>query len=455
MATEIHQLAKFVTDARFEMISNEAKDELKKRLLDSMGVAIRALSGEPVKYISQLFDAFGGNSLATFIGGGKSSPERVAFYNSALVRYLDFNDSYLAKGETGHPSDNIGSVMAATEYVNGNGKDFLTALAVAYQVQCRLSDVAPVRAKGFDHTVQGSYAAAAGVSKALNLDMKKAANAMAIAGTAYNALRVTRTGYLSHWKGLAYPSVGFTSTHAAFLAKYGITGPEEVFEGNKGFKHSIAGDFEIDWTSENLEIVTKTIIKKFNAEIHSQSTLEGMIELKTEHNIHPSKVEKIEIETFDVAYHIIGGGEEGSKINIRKKEEADHSLQYMTAAALIDGRVMPEQYNQLRIENADVQDLLKKISVKENKRYSNAFPNHIYSHITVFMHDGQVLKKEKSDYEGFVTRPASWEIIEKKFSDLSKKVINDHQKEQIIEVVKNLEGYNITDLTELLGAIKH
>jgi 2-methylcitrate dehydratase len=253
MATEIHQLAKFVTDARFEMISNEAKDELKKRLLDSMGVAIRALSGEPVKYISQLFDAFGGNSLATFIGGGKSSPERVAFYNSALVRYLDFNDSYLAKGETGHPSDNIGSVMAATEYVNGNGKDFLTALAVAYQVQCRLSDVAPVRAKGFDHTVQGSYAAAAGVSKALNLDTKKAANAMAIAGTAYNALRVTRTGYLSHWKGLAYPSVGFTSTHAAFLAKYGITGPEEVFEGNKGFKHSIAGDFEIDWTSENLE----------------------------------------------------------------------------------------------------------------------------------------------------------------------------------------------------------
>jgi phosphosulfolactate synthase (CoM biosynthesis protein A) len=95
--------------------------------------------------------------------------DRAALFNGALVRYLDDNDSYLAKGETCHPSDNLAAVLAAAEYADASGRDLLTALAVAYQVQCRLSDEAPVRARGFDHTTQGSYAAAAGVARAHGL----------------------------------------------------------------------------------------------------------------------------------------------------------------------------------------------------------------------------------------------------------------------------------------------
>ena len=106
----------------------------------------------------------------TLIGGGFTDIDRAALYNSALIRYLDFNDSYLAKGETCHPSDNLGAILAAGEYIGATGRDLMTALAVAYQVQCRLCDVAPVRARGFDHTVQGAYAVAAGVSRILELD---------------------------------------------------------------------------------------------------------------------------------------------------------------------------------------------------------------------------------------------------------------------------------------------
>jgi len=127
------------------------------------------------------------------IGGGRTAPDRAAFYNAALARYLDFNDSFLASGETCHPSDNFGSILAAAEYAGQRGRELLTALAVAYQVQCWLSEVAPVRAKGFDHTTQVAYAVAAGVSKALGLNQEQTANAIAIAGTAFNALRVTRT----------------------------------------------------------------------------------------------------------------------------------------------------------------------------------------------------------------------------------------------------------------------
>ena len=451
--TEVQKLAKFVSSRSYNDLSKDAIRELKIRLLDSLGCAIGALKGEPIKLLKEQLDDFGGKPLASLIGGGKTAPDRAAFYNSALVRYLDFNDSYLAKNETCHPSDNIGSILSAAQYADKDGKDFLTALAIAYQVQCRLSDVAPVRDKGFDHTVQGAYGTAAGVAYALGLNAEKTANAIAIAATAYNALRVTRTGNLSNWKGLAFPSTGWTSTHSAFLAMRGITGPEEIFEGNKGFKESIAGDFEIDWQKEDLEKVTQTIIKRFNAEIHSQATLEGIEDLMLLYQFDPKNIESIVLNTFDVAYNIIGGGEEGGKKNISTKEEADHSLPYMMAVLLLDGNVLPAQYLPERIIKDDVQKLLKKVFVNEKKEYSDRFPNEVACDITILLNNGTVFQIDKKDYKGFLTRPASWEMIVEKFNQLSTPFANELLRNEIIGMVEELEKYKISDLMALLEKV--
>jgi 2-methylcitrate dehydratase len=270
VTTEVQELARFVERARLDDLSGRALEQLKIRVLDTVGVAIGALEARPIDAIRRLTTELGGRCLSTLIGGGKTAPDRAALFNGALSRYLDFMDSYLAKCETCHPSDNLGAVLAAAEMRSASGADFLTAPAVAYQVHTRLSDVAPVRDTGFDHTTQGAYAVAAGVVKALALPRDQIANAIAISGTANNALRVTRTGALSHWKVLAYPNTAMAATHAALLASHGITGPEAVFEGNKGFMDTIAGAFEIDWSKEDLERVTLTILKKHNAEIHAQ-----------------------------------------------------------------------------------------------------------------------------------------------------------------------------------------
>lgn len=452
--TEVQHLAKFVHSRQYDDLSKEAVKELKIRVLDSLGCAMGALEGGPVKKIKEQIHEFGGNPLASLIGNGKTAPDRAAFYNSALIRYLDFNDSYLAKKETCHPSDNIGSILATAQYADKDGKDFLTALAIAYQVQCRLSDVAPVRDKGFDHTVQGAYGAAAGAAYVLGLNEDQTANAIAIAGTAYNALRVTRTGNLSNWKGLAFPSTGWTSTHSAFLAMHGITGPEEVFEGNKGFKEAIAGDFQISWEKEDLERVTKTIIKKYNAEIHSQSTLEGVQYLINTYSFQADDIEKIVLNTFDVAYNIIGGGEEGGKKNIRIKEEADHSLPYMMSVMILDGNVMPAQYLPERILKDDVQQLLQKVQVNESQEYSDRFPKQMACDITIFLKNGKQYHVDKRDYEGFYTRPASWETIIDKFNHLSAPFAKKEVLQKIIEMVQNLEKYPIKDLMKVLENLK-
>ncbi|CAL1241633.1 MmgE/PrpD family protein [Candidatus Methylocalor cossyra] len=453
--TQVEQLAQFVHRARYEDLSELARRQLKIRVLDALSCAVGALGGEPIRALEAQLAEFGGNGLCTLIGGGRTAPDRAALYNGALVRYLDFNDSYLAKGETCHPSDNLGAILAAAEYAQRSGRDLLTALAVAYQVQCRLSDAAPVRARGFDHTTQGAYAVAAGVSKALGLDPVATAHAIAISGTALNALRVTRTGALSHWKGLAFPHLAFCATHAAFLAMRGVTGPLEVFEGNKGFMDTIAGHFELDWEGEDLERVTRTIVKKYNAEIHSQSTLEAILELRESPGFPVEQVDRIEIETFDVAYHIIGGGEEGDKTQVQNKEQADHSLPYLVAVAILDGQVMPEQYAPDRILREDVQTLLRKVSIRAREDLSQRFPEEMPCRVCVQLDDGRTLLREKRDYEGFHSRPMDWDGVVGKFQRLCPDSVAPELRQQIVQAVERLETLEVGELTGLLGQVAH
>jgi 2-methylcitrate dehydratase len=449
--TDVERLARFVVTRTWDDISEAARSELKIRVLDALGCALGALGAAPIAAIRAQLDDFGGRPLCALIGGGATAPDRAALYNGALVRYLDFNDSYFAPGETCHPSDNFAPVLAAAEYADASGRELLVALAIAYQVQCRLSDEAPVRAEGFDHTTQGAYAAAAGAAKALRLDQTATANAAAIAGTALNALRVTRTGALSQWKGLAYPFTAFGAIEATFLAARGITGPAAVFEGNKGLMDSIAGRFEIAWEHEDLERVRRTFLKRYNAEIHSQSALEALLELRDAHSIDPAKVKRIELDTFQVAYDIIGGGEEGGKKEIRSKEQADHSLPYLLAVALLDGQVMPEQFASERIVRPDVQQLLRRVEVRPAADLTARFPAEHACRLRLHLAGGATLVAAKSDYEGFLTRPMSWQRARAKFARLAAGRVEPEFEAELAETIGALDELRTRDLTTLLA----
>lgn len=452
--SQAERLAQFVQHASYDALSEEARAQIKIRILDAIGCAIGASEADVANKIRAQIEEFRPSGPCTLIGGGKTSPEQAAFYNGALVRYLDFNDSYLAKGETCHPSDNLAAVLAAAEWAERDGRALMTALAVAYQVQCLLSEEAPVRARGFDHTTQGCYALAAGISKALGLTLDETANALAICGTAFNALRVTRTGSLSHWKGLAYPAAGFACTYATFLAKRGITGPREVFEGNKGFMDSIAGPFLIDWSRENLESVTKTAVKKYNSEIHSQSAVEGILELARTSSFRVSDMDRVDIEIFDVAYHIIGGGDGGDKTLVKTKEQADHSLPYIVAVAILDRKVTPAQYRPERIRAEDVQTLLRKVRVLSNREYSRRFPEEMPCRITVVLSNGRRLVCEKRDYEGFHTHPIGWEAAVEKFESLSAPYADGSVRRAIADAVAGLESLPVRAFSQLLANLR-
>jgi 2-methylcitrate dehydratase len=253
---------------------------------------------------------------------------------------------------------------------------------------------------------------------------------------------------------LAYPNTAFCALHGTFLAMRGITGPLEVFEGNKGFMDTISGQFELDWIREDLERVSRTILKRYNAEIHSQSAIEAILELRGLSPYPTSLVERIDLEIFDVAFRIIGGGEEGDKTVVQTKEAADHSLPYMLAVALLDGQVLPEQYSMDRIGRGDVQELLRRVHVKAAPDLSDRFPREMPCRLAIKLRDGRVVSIDKADYQGFITRPMNWDQVVHKFLRLSESRTTETLRSQIIETVESLEDLSFRHLTELLLKVR-
>jgi 2-methylcitrate dehydratase len=279
------------------------------------------------------------------------------------------------------------------------------------------------------------------------------ANAIAISGTANVALRVTRTGALSHWKGLAYPNAAMAATHAALLAANGITGPTEVFEGNKGFKETISGPFDIDWLAEDLERVRLTILKKHNAEIHAQSALDAALDVRSQPSFAIDKVREVRLKTFRVAYQIIGGGEEGDKRTVRSKEEADHSLPYMLAVALLDGEVQPEQYAPERIAAQDVQELLRRVVITPDQALSERFPQRMPAVLEVELNDGTVLRAARDDYHGFHTNPFDWTTARQKFDHVTRAFLTKTAADKMAAIIAHLDELQVSDLTASLASV--
>jgi 2-methylcitrate dehydratase len=157
----VERIAAFAVAARPERLTPEIRRLFKRNILDSLACAIAALPGRPFAALRDQFEEYRAPGRCTLIGGGKTSLDQAALFNSGLTRYVDLLDSYMSPGGLAHPSDNFGTVLAAAEYVDASGEDFMLALAVAYEIQCRFTAVVPVMTKGFNHALQLAMSTAA------------------------------------------------------------------------------------------------------------------------------------------------------------------------------------------------------------------------------------------------------------------------------------------------------
>lgn len=449
----VDDIGDFVVNATLADISTDALATLKRNVLDTIACAIGALDGDLIGPLRAHAEEFSGRPTTTFVGGGRASVDQAAFFNAVLVRYPDLLDTYLTPGGLCHPADNFGAVFAVAEHVGASGADFLLALAMAYEIQCRFSAEVPVMARGLNHALQLAMSAAAGSAKLLGLDSARTAAAIAASAVDNVSLAAVHAEPVSNWKGISPAITGLRAVYATMLAGRGITGPRALFEGPNGLEQLFQQGIDMHTDDRSLTAVEQTYLKKYCALIHGQAVIEATLALRARERIASDTVASVTLEVFQGAYDFAGGGSYGGKTNPVTKEQADYNLKYLTAVALLDGQVGPEQLETARINRQDVQDLLARVEVLAAPNLTAAFPCRTGTRVHVTLRDGRTLSREQADFEGSPTQPMSIERVRQKLDWLAGPFADKTLRDDIASAVARLDEIPVSELAELLAAV--
>ncbi|MCS6859724.1 MAG: MmgE/PrpD family protein [Abditibacteriales bacterium] len=509
MSTVAEKLAIWSQRLRYEDLPQPVVHEVKRRVIDSIGCALGAYASEPARIVRELAAEYTSTRAgATVIGSGqRTMPDLATFANGTMVRYLDYNDTYLSK-EPAHPSDNIPAALAVAEARQRSGRDLILAIVIGYEIQCRLCDAASLRAHGWDHVNYGNFSVACLAARLLGLSVEQTVHALGIAGVAHNAMRQTRAGTLSEWKACAFANAARNGVFAALLAAKGMSGPAPIFEGVFGFWKLVSGKFALDpfggetlpppsppwqggeplppsplweggaslppsplweggashppsppWQGGEKEGVQPfkildTYIKFFPVEYHAQSGVDAALKLREKlGRLDLSGIEdiaEINVQTFDACVDIIAG--EPEKWNPTTRETADHSLPYCIAVALRDGEVTLASFDEQRLRDPQLHALMQKIKVHRNAECNAQYPEGIPNDIEIILKSGERLREKVVFPRGHCRNPMSDEEVEAKFRQLATMVLPPAQVEKALRRLWQLE--EMDDAGEVLSLVR-
>jgi 2-methylcitrate dehydratase len=460
--TLAHRLADYACALRFEDLSPAVVHEVKRRVIDSSGCALGAWDEEPCVIAREVASEFSAKNGSTIIGTDHKAPQDwTAFANGCCIRYFDYNDTYLSK-EPAHPSDNISAALAVAESVGATGSELITAIALAYEVQCRFCDAASIRARGWDHVTYGTFSTALACARLMKLSPEKTRHATNIAGVAGAAMRQARVGELSHWKGVAFATAARHGVFSALLARAGMTGPGPIFEGQMGFEKqlgvslgNIGEKFAVPFLKTEdgpAAMILNTSIKYWPAEYHSQSAIEAALSLRRQID-QLAEVKSVTIESHDAAVDIIGS--EPEKWRPATRETADHSLPYITAIALIDGEITNKQFEPERFKDPEVWKFLENVKVERNAELSAIYPGAVANIVHVDLAGGRRLTKRVDYPLGHAKNPLNDSQVEGKFFALVEPSIGQKRAGRIVDLVWKLdEAKNVDELMKALEMSK-
>src|SRR5690625_4905271 len=224
-------LAQFASRIKYEDISEDVIKEAKRRVIDTLGCLMSGYHQDASMAARKLASHYQTDSGATIIGTDqKAHADVVTLANGTAIRYLDFNDTYLSV-EPQHPSDTIAPLLALAEARNLSTKDLITSVVVAYEIGVTFCDAASLKNNGWDHVNYITVATVVGAANLLKLPLEVTEQALAIAIVPHAAMRQTRNGEISMWKGAAAANAARNAVAAVLLAECGLKGPYEPFEG--------------------------------------------------------------------------------------------------------------------------------------------------------------------------------------------------------------------------------
>jgi 2-methylcitrate dehydratase len=392
--------------------SDEAWSTAHYCLKDSLACALLALDHpECVKLLGPLVPGLKLADGARVPGTShRLDPAQAAFDIGVLVRYLDFNDTWLA-AEWGHPSDNLGAILAVADYQSRRNRsvgyqaltmgDVLESMVKAHEIQGVLALKNSFNRVGLDHVLLVRLASTAVVTRMLGGDRDDVIAAQSQAWLDGGALRSYRhapnTGPRKSW------AAGDACRRAVQLALLTLTGeigyPSVLTAPDWGFQDVLFGGESLVLERELGSYVMENILFKlaFPAEFHAQTAVECALELHPKVRERLDAIDRVAIETQEAGMRIIN--KTGPLDNYADR---DHCLQYMVAYGLINGRLTADAYSDAAAADPRIDALREKMDVTENPRftreYFDADKRAIGNSVQVFFEDGSATDKISIDY---------------------------------------------------------
>ncbi|MGP8125060.1 MAG: MmgE/PrpD family protein [Nitrososphaerales archaeon] len=444
-------LADYAYRLSYEDLDAKVVSEAKKRIVDALGCAIGAFDERPVRISRKVASSISAGGTSTLLGTDtKTAPDLAAFVNGLMIRYFDFNDTYLSK-EPAHPSDNIGATLSVAESVGARGKDLILSTVLAYEVQCRLCDSADIRHRGWDHVCYGLVSSALASGKLLKLDRNELTQAVNIALNAHIAMRQVRAGELSMWKGASFSNAARNAVFSALLAKEGMKGPSPIFEGEMGFFKQVSGPFKLDvedfgGRKGNFKL-NDTYVKYWPVEYHAQTAVWAALDLRKRVG-GPRRIKSVLVETHEAGYTILAKDRE--KWRPSTKETADHSLPYIVGMALLEGKVDNSTYADGNLKDTKILKFVGKVRVREDSKLSAMYPARgMPNRVSVELDGGKIESCEVAVPRGHPANPMTSEEVESKFYLLTRRLLGKESASRALGRLWNLE--KVEDLGMLAG----
>jgi 2-methylcitrate dehydratase len=444
-----NRLAAYAERLSYRDVDAATLEAAKVLVVDSFGCAIAAFDERPVRICRELAAATGGGP-STIIGAGRrTTPDLAAFANAAAIRYYDLNDVYVTR-QASHPSDAIAACFAIGEAEKASARDLITAIVLAYEIECRLVDAFDLSARRFDATVFTLPAAALAAGKLMKLDRDQLTQAVNIAVNDHVPLAQTRTQTLSDWKGIADANAVRNGVFAAMLARGGLSGPAPVFEGHSGFFQSVTKPVTIDtgaFGGGGLPFrITAAGLKAYPAQVYTQTAIVAAAAVAKEVGIL-DRVAAIDVATTNRGY--VMAGSEPEKWAPATRDTADHSLPYIVARAMFDGDITNDSYAPDKLRDPNILAFMKKIAVKEDPAFAIPRGNAPSTRITATLADGREVVRQVDDMPGFPGKPMERADAERKFRGNVSPRWPAARIKTVLDALWRLEAAD--DVGELLG----
>jgi 2-methylcitrate dehydratase len=398
---------------------------------------------------------------------GRYAAEWAAWANGTAVRELDFHDTFLA-AEYSHPGDNIPPLLAVAQHAGRSGAELVRAIATGYEVQMDLARGISLHAHKIDHVAHLGPSAAAGIGTLLGLDAGVTCQAIGQALHTTTATRQSRKGEISTWKAYAPAFAAKMAVEAVDRAMRGQTSPSPIWEGEDGVIAQLLDGPDADYVvplperGEPKRAILDSYTKEHSAEYQAQAWIDLARRLGAERPElrDPANVARIVLHTSHHTHVVIGSGaNDPQKYDpAASRETLDHSIPYILAVALQDGRWHHvDSYTPERAARPDTVALWRRIETREDpewtRRYHAADPGEraFGGRAEIELTTGERLSAEiaVADAHPRGARPFGRAEYVAKFRDLAKGVLQSAETDRFLALAERLPELDATELDGL------